>query len=76
MARAGVRPTDLANMFGCTRQNLNTKFTRGSWSDADLARVAEFTGGKLMFVYPDGQQILIDASEVNDPIAGNTAPTP
>lgn len=30
------------------------------WSATDLARIAAITGGKLAFVFPDGQQILID----------------
>ena len=51
---------DLVGVLGVSSRNaVYNKFGRESWSAEDLARVADFTGGKLMIVYPDGQQILI-----------------
>lgn len=42
------------------------KFMRNNWTAKELASVAELTGGRLAFVYPDGQQIYIDAVEENE----------
>jgi len=61
LAKAGKRQIDLAELYGVTKQSMSTKFRRDSWFGSDLARVAEFTGGKLAFVYPDGQMIYIEA---------------
>ena len=58
--KAGKRQNDLAALYGCSKQSMSTKFSRESWFGKDLARVADFTGGRLAFVYPDGQQIFID----------------
>ena len=51
---------DLCGLWGNTPQAMSNKFRLERWSGQDLLRVAEFTGGKLAFIYPDGQQILIE----------------
>ena len=63
--RKGKRQqNELAAEWGyASRQSINNKFSRGSWSADDLARVARFTGGILKIVYPDGQEILIFPEE-------------
>ncbi|MFR5903050.1 MAG: hypothetical protein ACLUIO_26855 [Neglectibacter timonensis] len=58
--KAGKRQIDLAGLYGWSKQAMSTKFSRESWFGKDLARVASFTGGRLAFVYPDGQIIYID----------------
>lgn len=58
--KAGKRQIDLAALYECSKQSMSTKFSRGSWFAKDLARVAAFTGGRLAFVYPDGQIIYIE----------------
>lgn len=63
LAKAGKRQIDLAGLYGWSKQSMSTKFSRESWFGKDLARVAEFTGGRLAFVYPDGQIIYIDHDE-------------
>lgn len=60
LAKAGKKQIDLASLYHCSKQSMSTKFKRESWFGKDLAKVAEFTGGKLAFVYPDGQTIFID----------------
>lgn len=60
LAKAGKRQIDLANLYECSKQAMSTKFSRESWFGKDLARVADFTGGRLAFVYPDGQIIYIE----------------
>ncbi len=51
---------DLVPVFNMSSpQALGNKFSRGSWSANDLAKVAAFTGGKLLIRYPDGQEIQV-----------------
>ena len=52
---------DLCGIWGNTPQAMSNKFRLERWSGQDLLRVAEFTGGKLAFIYPDGTQIPIEA---------------
>ena len=60
LQKGGKQQKELAEAWGITSsQALGVKFNRGSWSGNDLANVAEFTGGRLAFIYPDGPQILI-----------------
>lgn len=63
LSKAGKRQIDLANLYGWSKQAMSTKFSRESWFGRDLATVAAFTGGRLAFVYPDGQTIYIDCDE-------------
>ena len=63
ISKAGKRQIDLANLYGWSKQSMSTKFSRDSWAARDLATVAEFTGGKLAFIYPDGQIIYIDCED-------------
>ncbi|MBR3018568.1 MAG: hypothetical protein IKH57_16065 [Clostridia bacterium] len=63
LTKAGKKQIDLAKLYGWTKQSMSTKFSRGSWFGKDLAKVAKFTGGRLAFVYPDGQIIYIDYDE-------------
>ena len=60
LLKGGFSQMDLAQFLGLpSKQSMSNKFSRGSWSASELAKVVEFTGGRLAFVYPDGQQILI-----------------
>ena len=63
LACSGKRMIDLANYFGMKKQNLNTKMQRDSWSAADLARVADFVGGQIGFILPNGTTIYLDPPE-------------
>ena len=54
------RQADLANLWGTSPQVVNNKFRLKRWNATELAQVAAFTGGRLAFVYPDGQQVFID----------------
>ena len=59
VAKKGMNQAELAKAWGVSAQAINNKFYRNSWSAEDLMKVADITGGKLAFLYPDGQQILI-----------------
>ena len=67
--KADKKQNDLANLYQCSKQAMSTKFSRESWFGKDLARVAAFTGGRLAFVYPDGQIIYIEAENAENPNA-------
>ena len=60
LAKGNKKQTELAEFLGIQRQPVNLKLAKERWTGAELAKVAELTGGKLAFVYPDGQQILIE----------------
>ena len=60
LKKANKGQVDLMQEWGiASRQAISNKFTRGSWSANELANLAEFTGGKLLIQYPDGQEIII-----------------
>ena len=64
LRKAKRQQGEMADAWGySSKQAMNNKFNRGSWSANDLAKVAEFTGGKLAIIYPDGQEILIPPDE-------------
>ena len=59
LALSGKKQTELADVFGMSKQTMSNKMARGSWSGEDLAKAAEFCGCKLAFILPDGQQITL-----------------
>lgn len=60
LSLSGKKQLELAAHFGMTGQSMNNKMSRDSWSAKDLVTAAEFTGCKLAFVLPDGQNIFIE----------------
>ena len=63
LSMANKRQMDLAALWETSPQVITNKFRLERWTGEELARVAAMTGGKLAFVYPDGQQIFIPSSE-------------
>ena len=61
LAKAGLKQMDLAEVYGWSKQAMSVKFSRDGWDATDLCIVASATGGRLLFEYPDGQQIIIEA---------------
>lgn len=70
LKKARKNQTDLIRIWGNSKSAMSNKFRLERWSGNDLVRVARFTGGKLAFIYPDGQQILIETPETEE--AGET----
>lgn len=60
MKKAKLSQTRLGEIWGTTPQVINNKMRLQRWTAEELAQVAGYTGGKLMFVYPDGEQIEIE----------------
>ncbi len=63
LSMAKKRQMDLAALWETSPQVITNKFRLERWTGEELAQVAALTGGKLAFVYPDGQQIFIPSSE-------------
>lgn len=61
---SGKKQIDLAENLDMVKQTLNNKMSRDSWTASDLIRVADFTGCKLAFVFPDGTQTVFSADDV------------
>ena len=64
LVRGGKNQVELMRFFGMsTPSAMGNKFSRGSWSANDLAKVAAFTGGKLVIRYPDGMEIPVNPED-------------
>lgn len=63
MALTGRKQLELAAEYGVSKQSMNNKFAQSRFSADDLIRIAEFTGVRVGFIMPDGQQIMFDASD-------------
>lgn len=59
LKRAGKQNRDLAQLWGYTINAVSNKFSWERWTGKELSEVAELTGGRLAFIYPDGTQIMI-----------------
>jgi transcriptional regulator with XRE-family HTH domain len=64
LALAGKRNIDLAALYGVSKQSMNNKLTNNRFSADDLIRIAAFTGCKVAFVLPDGQNLFLDEDDL------------
>lgn len=64
MVLSGKKQLELAEHYGMSRQSMNNKFAQSRFSADDLIRIADFTGCRVGFVLPDGQQILLETEDV------------
>ena len=63
LSKANKRQLSLGELWNTSPQVISNKLRLERWTGEELVQVAAFTGGKLAFVYPDGQEILISAEE-------------
>ena len=63
LKKAKMSQTALGARWGTTPQVINNKMRLKRWTGEELARVAEYTGGKLAFIYPDGEEFRIEPGE-------------
>ena len=68
--RKQIELMDCLNMG--SKQSINNKMARDSWSAQELATVAEYLGCKVGFILPDGSFIYLDAPEKE---SNETAPS-
>ena len=70
----GIKQADLLDVLSVgSKQALSNKFVGERWSAADLVKVAEFAGAKLVFVLPNGERVLISADPVQAVPVGDSA---
>lgn len=65
LLKSGKKQVDLGTAFGMSAASISNKIRGGRLSWDDLALIAEFTGGKLCIIYPDGEKIRIDSGKGN-----------
>lgn len=59
--------TVLGEHWGTTPQVINNKMRLERWTGEELAQVAAFTGGRLVILYPDGDEIPVEP-ETGEPV--------
>lgn len=65
LSLSGKKKIELAEALGLgSKQAMTNKFSRDSWTATDLIKVAELTGCKLQFVFPDDQRIMLTMDDV------------
>lgn len=64
LALAGKKQLDLTQLYGTSVQVINNKMSLNRFTSDDLIRIAEFTGGHLAFIYPDGSQLVFTADDL------------
>ena len=63
LKKGKVSQTALGARWGTTPQVINNKMRLKRWTGEELAQVAEYTGGKLAILYPDGEECRIEPEE-------------
>lgn len=58
----GKSQTEMAEAFGVSKQTLNNKFGRNTWTLKDLKQLAALAGCKLLFRFDDGTEIVLSDS--------------
>lgn len=66
LAIKGKRQIDLADYFGITRQSMSNKFNRGSFSAADLIKIADYLGCELAFNVNENQRIILAVDDLSE----------
>ena len=67
LSMRGRKQNDLLGILDVkSKQALSNKMVNERWSGSDLASIAEFAGGKLAFVFPDGQMVYIEEEKAPD----------
>lgn len=57
---SGKDLTGLANYMGISRQALSNKLYRGSFSEKDLTKIANYTNSVICFIHNENKIILND----------------
>ena len=60
------KQTELGEYMGMTAQTVANKINRDNWSASDLIKVADFTGSKLAYIFPDGTQVVFSIDEAHE----------
>ena len=60
LLEADKKQIELAGMMDMSKQTMSNKMALDRWNGKDLLKVAELTGCRLAFVFPNGKVIDIE----------------
>lgn len=60
LLEADKKQLDLAAVLDMSKQTMSNKMALDRWKGEDLLKVAELTGSRLAFVFPNGKIIEIE----------------
>ena len=60
LLQADKKQLDLAAVLDMSKQTMSNKMALDRWKGEDLLKVAELTGSRLAFVFPNGKVIEIE----------------
>ena len=66
LKKGKMSQTELGRLWGTTPQGINNKIRLDRWTGNELSEIASFAEGNLAIIYPDGEQLVIDAPEKAD----------
>ena len=55
----GKNQSEMAEAFGMSKQSMNNKFSRNSWTLNDLLKLAAMADCKLLYRFEDGSELVI-----------------
>lgn len=68
----GKKQIDLLPVLNmASRASLGNKFSLCRWSAADLIKVADFVGARLVFQLPDGETVPLKISDIQEATTDN-----
>lgn len=67
MKDKNIKAVEVAKYLGMRPQNLNTKFTRDSWSTQDLISVLDFLGCQLVIEYKPDTKVVFTMDDITKP---------
>lgn len=63
LTAGGKSQGDLADAWDVSKQAINNKLSRESFSGKDLIDLARLTGCRMMFEFSDGTRVVVDDPE-------------
>ncbi len=63
---SGKKQKEFSDYLKMSPSTLGNKMLRDSWSASDLIKVADLTGSKLAFIFPDGTQVNFTIDEAHE----------
>lgn len=55
----GKNQSEMAEAFGMSKQSMNNKFSRNSWTLSDLLKLSAMADCKLLYRFDDGTELVI-----------------
>ena len=71
LALKGMKQSELKDVLKISSvQSLSNKFREDRWFASELVDIADYTGCKLAFVFPDGERILFSSDSAPATLGG------